>query len=124
MQLMPRTAAIMARGDAGGADAANLTRPADNVLLGSSYLASMLRRFGGQMPLAIMAYNAGPGNVSKFLRKLGNFDLDEFIENIPISETRGYVKRVMRSMKVYGSIYDEGESNDPFSSFQVSLKVR
>jgi soluble lytic murein transglycosylase len=50
MQLMPRTAAIMARGNAGGADASNLTEPADNVLLGSSYLASMLERFNGQMP--------------------------------------------------------------------------
>lgn len=124
MQLMPRTAAIMARGNAGGADASNLTEPADNVLLGSSYLADMLGRFGGQMPLAIMAYNAGPGNVAKFMRKLGGLDLDEFIENIPISETRGYVKRVMRSMKVYGSIYNEGELSDPYSSFQVSLKVR
>jgi len=106
MQLMPRTAAMVARGNAGGASAADLTRPVDNVLLGSSYLASMQRQFGGQMPLAIMAYNAGPGNVNRFLRSLRHLDLDEFIENIPIDETRGYVKRVMRSMRVYASISD------------------
>jgi soluble lytic murein transglycosylase len=69
----------------------------------------MLKRFNNQMPLAVMAYNAGPGNVNKFLRNLRNLDLDEFIENIPIDETRGYVKRVMRSMQVYASIYDEAE---------------
>jgi soluble lytic murein transglycosylase-like protein len=124
MQVMPRTAAIMARENSGSTGSFDLTQPADNVLLGSSYLADMLKRFDSQMPLAIMAYNAGPGNVNKFLRKLGNLDLDEFIENIPISETRGYVKRVMRSMKVYGSIYDDTEFKDPFFSFQVSMKVR
>ncbi len=109
MQLMPATAAMMACGNAGGASAADLTSPVDNVLLGSAYLASMRRQYNDRMPLAIMAYNAGPGNVNKFLRTLGNLDLDEFIENIPISETRGYVKRVMRSMQVYASIYDEME---------------
>jgi soluble lytic murein transglycosylase len=124
MQVMPRTGAIMARKDSGNSGASDLTQPRDNVLLGSYYLADMLKLFGGQMPLAIMAYNAGPGNVNKFLRKLGNLDLDEFIENIPISETRAYVKRVMRSMKVYGSIYDEAEFKDPFFSLQVNPKVR
>ena len=109
MQLMPATAAMVARGNAGGASAADLTRPVDNVLLGSSYLESMRKQYDNRMPLAIMAYNAGPGNVNKFLRNLRNLDLDEFIENIPIDETRGYVKRVMRSMQVYASIYDEAE---------------
>lgn len=122
MQLMPATAAKVARGNAGGASAADLTDPIDNVLLGSAYLADMRRLFHDQLPLAIMAYNAGPGNVNKFLRNLRHFDLDEFIENIPISETRGYVKRVMRSMQVYGSIYNEEEFKKPFFNFQVSSK--
>lgn len=106
MQLMPKTAALVARKNAGGANAWDLTNPLNNILLGSSYLAEMRDKFG-QMPYAIMAYNAGPGNVNRFLRSLGRMELDEFIENIPISETRGYVKRVMRSMQVYSSIYNE-----------------
>lgn len=119
MQLMPRTAALVARQGAGGASASDLTDPRDNVLLGSSYLSSMRDKFYGQMPLAIMAYNAGPGNVNRFLRNLKNLELDEFIENIPIAETRGYVKRVMRSMQVYGAIYNEPEFKKPFFSFEV-----
>lgn len=122
MQLMPATAAMMARSGAGGASAKDLTSPVDNVLLGSAYLADMRRKFNDQMPLAIMAYNAGPGNVNKFLRSLGKLELDEFIENIPISETRGYVKRVMRSQRVYGSIYNEEEFKKSFFNFQVSSK--
>lgn len=104
MQLMPGTAAMVACSGAGGASSANLTNPLDNVLLGSSYLEEMRERFNGEMPLAIMAYNAGPGNVNKFIRNLKHLELDEFIENIPIDETRGYVKRVMRSQHVYAAI--------------------
>jgi soluble lytic murein transglycosylase len=107
MQLMPRTAAMVARGNAGGASCSDLTRPRDNVLLGASYLASMRERFGNRMPFAVMAYNAGPGNVNKFLRRLGKLNLDEFIENIPLSETRGYVKRVLRSQEVYAAHPEE-----------------
>ncbi len=106
MQLMPATAAMVARGGAGGASAGDLTNPVDNVLLGASYLNDMLRKFG-EMEYAVMAYNAGPGNVNRFQRALGNLELDEFIENIPINETRGYVKRVMRSQRVYASIGGE-----------------
>jgi len=109
MQLMPATAAMVARGGAGGASAGDLTDPTDNVLLGASYLESMLRKFG-EMEYAVMAYNAGPGNVNRFQRALGNLELDEFIENIPLNETRGYVKRVMRSQRVYASIGDEAGS--------------
>lgn len=113
MQLMPRTAAMVARGYAGGASSRDLTSPLDNILLGSTYLASMRAKFGNRMPFAIMAYNAGPGNVRRFQRRLGNRDLDEFIENIPINETRGYVKRVMRSLGVYAAMPAEQKAQQP-----------
>lgn len=64
----------------------------------------MKNYFKDQLPLAIMAYNAGPGNVNKWLRRFGNLELDEFIEKVPLRETRNYVKRVMRSMQVYGNM--------------------
>ena len=106
MQLMPATASMVRRkldipiGN-------DLTDPRNNILLGSTYLRDMKDYFEDQLPLAIMAYNAGPGNVNKWLRNFGDKELDEFIENIPLDETRNYVKRVMRSMQVYGSFYRE-----------------
>ena len=49
-----------------------------------------------------MAYNAGPGNVDSWKKSLGQLSLEEFIEEVPFNETRGYVKRVLRSMHAYG----------------------
>lgn len=120
MQLMPGTASMVAK--TVPASPTDLTDPENNIILGSTYLRDMRVKFDGQLPLAIMAYNAGPGNVNRFLRNLGHLELDEFIEEIPIAETRGYVKRVMRSMQVYGGLYGE-----PFfkkSFFTMAIRHR
>jgi soluble lytic murein transglycosylase len=120
MQLMPATARMMSR-TVGGETLLDLTDPQSNILLGSAYLHDMKNYFGGQLPLAIMAYNAGPGNVNKWLRTVGDKELDEFIEDIPLSETRGYVKRVMRSMQVYGFLYNEPYFKKPSFNFQIQV---
>ena len=76
-----------------------------NTQLGSSYFQ---RIFGiyGSYPLAIAAYNAGPGNVNKWLRangdpRTGAIDMVEWIEAIPYGETRNYVQRVLENAVVY-----------------------
>lgn len=123
MQLMPSTAAMLRREIPELDNGRPLTDPESNILMGSSYLKKMHRYFLEQLPLAIMAYNAGPGNVNKWLRRFGNMELDEFIENIPLSETRNYVKRVMRSMQVYGALYGEEFFKKPtYFSFQINRK--
>ena len=76
-------------------------------------------RYQGRLPLAIMAYNAGPGNVNKWLGMMGNLPLDEFVEEIPFSETRGYVKRVLRSIQIYGSLFNEPKLQRPFFSLKL-----
>lgn len=123
MQLMPATAAMVRRQMPEVEIANDITDPQSNILLGSSYLRDMKDYFNDQMPLAIMAYNAGPGNVNKWLKRFGNLELDEFIENIPLSETRGYVKRVMRSMQVYGSFYNE-KYFENLSQLSFNIKSR
>lgn len=102
MQLMPATARIKARGL--GVEVGDLTVPENNIRLGSSFLRDLMDRFDDQTPLAVMGYNAGPGNVNKWLASQGSMPLDEFIENIPFTETRGYVKRVLRSAHIYGHL--------------------
>jgi soluble lytic murein transglycosylase len=62
--------------------------------------------FGGSYPLAVAAYNAGPGNVNKWLRQNGDprtgaVDWIDWIEKIPLSETRNYVQRVLENAVVY-----------------------
>ena len=120
MQLMPSTAAMVKKKVSVFLDP-SITDPQSNIILGSTYLRDMKNYFDDQLPLAIMAYNAGPGNVRKWLKRFGEKELDVFIEKVPLSETRNYVKRVMRSMHVYGTLYKEPffKKTDYFS-FQIT----
>ena len=107
MQLMPATASETARKIGVSHNADWLTsRPSHNILLGSAYLNQMLTRFGGSYPLAIAAYNAGPGRVDRWLvtfgdPRRGDINWIDWIELIPIYETRNYVQRVMEAVYVY-----------------------
>jgi soluble lytic murein transglycosylase len=108
MQLMPATAEQMARTLKLSYRPAKLTDPAFNIRLGSAYLEQMLERWDGSYLLAIAAYNAGPGNVRKWLLSNGDprdpaVDPIDWIEAIPFSETRNYVQRVLESTQVYRS---------------------
>lgn len=108
MQLMPRTAQMMAQTmGLTNFSTQQLTDPQTNILLGSHFFKKMLDNYDGNLAYAIMAYNAGPGNVNKWIRSQGHQPLDEFIENCPFKETRGYVKRVLRSSFVYGQMFNE-----------------
>jgi len=110
-QLMPRTAqAVATRLKLGKVTPTRLREPDLNVRLGSSYLGSMLQRWGGNPALACAAYNAGPGAVSRWLGERGHLELDEFVEEIPIEETRNYVKRVLTSFNAYRLTYGEGDA--------------
>lgn len=106
MQLMPGTAREQAGKIGLPYDFGRLTSdPAYNVMLGSSYFARLLDQFGGHAPLAVASYNAGAGNVRKWLRENGDprggADIVTWIEAIPYSETRNYVQRVLENAVVY-----------------------
>ena len=82
------------------------TDPSYNVSLGATYIQRMLDYYGGSYVLAVAAYNAGPGNVNKWLAangdpRTGSVDVLDWIEAIPLSETRGYVQRVLENAVVY-----------------------
>lgn len=83
MQLMPQTASEMGVKDS--------TSPSQNVSGGSLYLSKMLKRYDGNLELALAAYNAGPGNVDKAGRQVPDF-----------SETKSYVKKVQDRFKALG----------------------
>lgn len=107
MQLMPATAReTSGKINMSYSRTGLTTNPAYNVRLGSTYIQSMLRYFGGSYPLAVAAYNAGPGNVNKWLRRngdprTGQIDMLQWIEKIPIYETKNYVQRVLENAVIY-----------------------
>lgn len=112
MQLMPGTAREVAGKLGMSYDAGSLTTDTNyNMMLGSTYFQQMLRYFGGSYPLAVAAYNAGPGNVNKWLRangdpRGGGIEMVDWIEAIPIFETRNYVQRVLENAVVYDTLRD------------------
>lgn len=111
MQLMPATAREQAGKMGLSYDRQSLTLDAGyNLMLGNAYFLRMLDYYGGCWPLAIAAYNAGAGNVNKWLRQNGDprnggIDWVEWIERIPIPETRNYVQRVLENAVVYEAMY-------------------
>ena len=106
MQLMPATAREQAGKSGYGYDYVRLTSdPNYNVMLGSAYFQRLLNSWDGSYPLAVASYNAGSGNVRKWVRAYGdprgNVDIVSWIEKIPFVETRGYVQRVLENTVVY-----------------------
>ena len=107
MQLMPRTAQEQAGKLGLPYDHGRLTSdPSYNVMLGSAYFDRMLNYYGGSHVLAVAAYNAGPGNVNKWLAahgdpRMSGVDVIDWIEKIPLSETRGYVQHVLENAVMY-----------------------
>ena len=113
MQLMPATAREQAGKLGLPYDFNRLTAdPSYNILLGSSFFQRMLSYYGGNHVLAVASYNAGPGNVNKWLRANGDprmpdVDVVEWIEKIPLTETRGYVQRVLENAVVYSAMHPQ-----------------
>ncbi|WP_199229288.1 lytic transglycosylase domain-containing protein [Caulobacter endophyticus] len=106
MQLMPPTAAGVARklGESHSVD--RLFEPDYNMRLGSVYLGDMINRFSGSYIMAAAAYNAGPGRPPQWTALCGDprgasTDPLDFIECIPFSETRNYVMRTLETTMVY-----------------------
>jgi soluble lytic murein transglycosylase len=113
MQLMPGTAREQAGKIGLSYDAPALTSDTSyNIQLGSGYFQRMLSYYGGSYPLAVAAYNAGPGNVNKWLRangdpRLPGGDILRWIEEIPIYETKNYVQRVLENAVVYDTLHPD-----------------
>ncbi len=105
-QLMPGTARRVAQRLAlGPVPPAALHQPDLNIRLGAAYLGDLLSEFAGSKVRAVAAYNAGPEAVSRWTRARPDVELDEWVEQIPAPETRGYVKSVLGSYAAYRLVY-------------------
>jgi soluble lytic murein transglycosylase len=118
-QLMPATAAGLARKlSMKRPTREQLFDPSLNIKLGATYLSLLLKRYNGQAPYAIAAYNAGELAVDRWRKARPDQPLDLWIENIPLQETRGYVKRVLRSFNTYKLLYSHA-----FAQTQQPLRL-
>ncbi|WP_319381740.1 transglycosylase SLT domain-containing protein [Thiomicrorhabdus sp.] len=108
MQLMPSTARYIGRKI--GVNKVNnraLKDPERNIQLGSAYLSYLKEKYGGNLILATAAYNAGPKRVDSWIPETGSLEADQWIDSIPFTETREYVKAVMEYKTIFTSLLNK-----------------
>ena len=107
MQLMPATARETAqRFGIPLSSPQQLLNPNINIQLGAAYLSQLYAQFNGNRVLASASYNAGAGNVRKWLRGADHLPADVWVETIPFDETRQYVQNVLAYSVIYGKKLD------------------
>ncbi|MGE3770576.1 MAG: lytic transglycosylase domain-containing protein [Bdellovibrionales bacterium] len=133
MQLLPSSARATARkhGYRWGGNA-SLKNPDTNIRLGRAYLNDRIRQFDGSYILAIAAYNGGQGRVRQWLETFGDprvptaqggADPIDWIEIIPIYETRNYVQRVLENTQVYRTLLT-GSDSDTSAPLKIVQDLR
>ncbi|MED5369782.1 MAG: transglycosylase SLT domain-containing protein [Myxococcota bacterium] len=121
-QLMPATAQGQARRMGLSVSKSDLRDPYTNARIGANYFDWLMKRFDGNHWLALAGYNAGEGNVDKWLSRFGNLPTDQFIESIPFRETRNYSRRVSRSWQTYHLLYDGGPAFPDRKAYNHAVK--
>jgi soluble lytic murein transglycosylase-like protein/tetratricopeptide (TPR) repeat protein len=117
MQLMPRTAAEVARRErtVKRFRRNDLLKPEVNVALGAAYFANLLRVYDNDYVRAVAAYNAGPSAVARWWKR-ANGNPAMFLERMTYRETRSYLRRVFFNLLQYYRIYRPGMLARFFSS--------
>ncbi|KAA3611338.1 MAG: hypothetical protein D8M58_15340 [Calditrichaeota bacterium] len=102
MQLIPATAREMANlKNVDLKEINQLFDPELNIKLGTHYLKQLSKRFKGKKEWVLAAYNAGPHRVKRWKKLPGSDQIDVFIENVEYSQTRDYVRKVMKNYWAY-----------------------
>ena len=115
MQLMPSTAKILAKRAGVRYRESKLDDADYNMRLGSAYLGGLVSQFDGSYIMAAAAYNAGPNRPPSWMAscgdpRSGSVDAVDYIECIPIGETRNYVMRVLENTQVYRARLNGGKA--------------
>jgi soluble lytic murein transglycosylase len=106
MQITPETASFIAHRSGGtGFRTSDLSDAQINIQYGTYYLRYLLERYGGNVALALAAYNAGEGNVDRWLVKASKQAKQFTVDDIPFPETRAYVERVQSARQDYRDNY-------------------
>jgi soluble lytic murein transglycosylase len=109
MQVLPTTGRGLARtaGPAGFRPDDHLYVAEINIHLGMAFFQDMRRRFGPDLPIILSSYNAGPSRAQRWRQYPEAREMPLFVERIPFTETRGYVKNVMANRAIYAWVYGQ-----------------
>ena len=108
MQITPETARFIARDSGGTAFVeGDLATPQVNISYGAYYMRYLLRRYDGDVTLAVAAYNAGETNVNKWVDRAGGREAFDEEDDVPFKETRDYVRDVKQKRQQYRDNYSD-----------------
>ncbi len=108
MQLMPKTAKYIGRKiGVNNTSHKDLIKAENNIELGSAYLSYLSDKFNGNKVMATAAYNAGPNRVDQWTPSSGSLPADQWIDAIPFTETRNYVKAVLEYTTIFKSLLNK-----------------
>ena len=106
MQIMEITAIETARKMDLEVTEEDLFKPDLNINIGLKYFTYLLNQYDNNYPLAIIAYNAGMGNVDAWLKDGTIKEDGTDIENVPFKETNNYVRKILRDYEIYKELYN------------------
>ena len=116
MQLMPSTARLVAKSlGMKRPRKSDILRVENNIRLGTHYLRTVMNRFDNNVALAAAAYNAGPGNVKRWLPKNTIMSADLWVETVPYKETRNYIQAVL----AYSTVFDKSLGRNTLMSSRM-----
>ena len=116
MQLMPSTAKNVANSlGMKKLKQSDILKVDNNINLGTKYFRTVMNRFDNNVSLAAAAYNAGPGNVRKWLPRESGMPADLWVETVPFNETRNYVQAVL----AYATVFDKSRGKDTLISSRM-----
>lgn len=106
MQIMETTAIETARKMDLEVTEEDLFKPDLNINIGLKYFTYLLNQYDNNYPLAIIAYNAGIGNVDAWIKDGTIKEDGTDIENVPFKETNNYVRKILRDYEIYKGLYN------------------
>ena len=106
MQIMEITAIETARKMDLEVTEEDLFKPDLNINIGLKYFTYLLNQYDNNYPLAIIAYNAGMGNVDAWIKDGTIKEDGTDIENVPFKETNNYVRKILRDYEIYKELYN------------------
>jgi len=105
MQIMEPTAKEIAEKIDLNITEEQLLEPELNIQLGTKYFAGLLEKYNNNYKIAIIAYNAGIGNVDKWIKEGIIKEDGTDLENVPFKETNNYVRKILRNYEIYKGLY-------------------
>jgi soluble lytic murein transglycosylase len=116
MQLLPSTAMRLVRSvNLPRSKAKNLFDAENNITIGTLHLSYLMKQYG-KAEFALAAYNAGESRVDRWMHEFGNSDMAEFVEQIPFSETRNYVKQILSNRYHYEALIPRGTPSNSWET--------